>query len=160
MGICLQYQHAPPQIGSGSAVLEGWPHLKSIRETWAVFISYHVIVGHHWQLLGGRQYPAMYDILLQIKNYPAWLSIGANTPIGLILLQIHISSSFSTNNIEKFYKKVNKNPNNFEVHRWGSQLSVWLLVAAQVMISESWDKVPHQLYTQSLLKILSLGMPG
>ena len=42
---------------------------------------------------------------------------------------------------------------------WGfSQLSVWLLILAQVMISELWDQVPHWAphWMWNLLKILSL----
>lgn len=41
---------------------------------------------------------------------------------------------------------------------WLSLLSIWLLILAQVMILESWDRAPHQALHRvwSLLKILSL----
>ena len=40
---------------------------------------------------------------------------------------------------------------------WCSQLSFWLLVLAQVMISQSWDQPPHLAWclAQSLLEFLS-----
>ena len=47
-----------------------------------------------------------------------------------------------------------------EVPGWLSQLSVWLLVSAQVIISGLWDWAPHQAlwWGRSLLEILSLSL--